>query len=170
MKAYHFLGADMTAGSGNEPAWKVGETRSIEGECVLCGRGYHSSPSWFDALQYAPGAMACIVDVSEPVQKDETKQVSHQRTLVDCRDATRMLHLFAIECAERALKGANVTDERCWNALKVKRDWLDGTATDAELDAAWAAALAARDAAESWQRTRLDEMMAELFKAAGEGK
>jgi hypothetical protein len=48
----------------------------------------------------------------------------------------RTLHEFALWCAETALTKANVTDERSWNALKVKRLWLDGKATDKELDAA----------------------------------
>jgi len=71
----------------------------------------------------------------------------------------RTLHEFALWCAETALTRANATDERSWNALKVKRLWLDGKATDEELAAArdaamyaakyaaWAAAWdAARDA------------------------
>jgi hypothetical protein len=52
----------------------------------------------------------------------------------------RTLHEFAIWCAETALTRANVTDERSWNALKVKRLWLDGKATSEELSAAWSAA------------------------------
>jgi len=126
MRAYHFLKADMTAGSGDEPAWKVGETRTVEGKLELCKRGYHSSRSWFDALPYAPGAMACIVEVSEPEYRQGDKRVSRTRTLVDCRDATKVMHLFACECAERALKATKVTDMRCWKAIEVKRLWLDG--------------------------------------------
>jgi len=67
----------------------------------------------------------------------------------------RTLHEFALWCAETALTRANATDERSWNALKVKRLWLDGKATDEELAAARDAAMyaawegldAARDAA-----------------------
>ena len=55
-----------------------------------------------------------------------------------------ILHEFACRCAERALTNTKVTDERCWDAIKVKRLWLKGEAADAELDAArdsaWAAA------------------------------
>ena len=53
----------------------------------------------------------------------------------------RTLHEFAIWCAETALTRAKVTDERSWNALKVKRLWLDGKATDEELAAARDAAM-----------------------------
>lgn len=56
----------------------------------------------------------------------------------------RTLHEFAIWCAETALIIAEVADERSWHALTVKRLWLDGKATDKELDAA---KTAARDAA-----------------------
>jgi hypothetical protein len=60
-----------------------------------------------------------------------------------------ILHEFACRCAERVLKKAKVTDERSWNAIKTKRAWLKGEATDEELRAARAAAwdAAAWDAA-----------------------
>ena len=45
--------------------------------------------------------------------------------------------------AENALKDAKVTDERCWKAIKIKRQWLGKKATDEELAAARAAAWAA---------------------------
>jgi len=139
MRAYHFLREDMRSGKGYEPPWAKGETRTREGKCELCLHGYHSSPSWLDALKYAPGPIACIVDVSKPVEKDDDKQVSKTRTLVDYRDATRTLHQFACDCAEYALKVEGVKDERAWNAITTKRLWLDGKATDEELDTAgWA--------------------------------
>lgn len=59
---------------------------------------------------------------------------------------------FACLCAERALTMAGITDDRCWNAIKVKRAWMRGEASDNELAAvrasAWdAARAAAHDAA-----------------------
>lgn len=59
----------------------------------------------------------------------------------------RILHEFAIWCAETALTKANETDERSWNALQVKRLWLDGKATDEEMAAARVAAMDAASAA-----------------------
>ena len=56
--AYHWLEADMTAGSGNEPPWQVGEERTMEGELTLRERGYHSSSTLYDSLRYAPGPVA----------------------------------------------------------------------------------------------------------------
>ena len=62
----------------------------------------------------------------------------------------RTLHEFACWCAEEALSHVENADERSWNAIKVKRAWLRGEASDAELSAARAAAwTAARDAAEA---------------------
>lgn len=69
----------------------------------------------------------------------------------------RILHEFACWCAEEALSHVEHPDERSWNAIKVKRAWLRGEASDAELAAARAAAWdAARAAAESsaWYATR----------------
>lgn len=48
----------------------------------------------------------------------------------------RVIHLFACDCAERALSRLEKPDERSVNAIKVKRLWLDGKATDDELYAA----------------------------------
>ena len=181
MLAYHFLKDDMTAGSGNEKPWKIGEERTIKDKIKLCKSGYHSSPSWYDALQYAPGSMACIVEISEPIEKDTTKSASNTRKLIAAKDAKRVLRLWGCDCAERALQRANVTDKRSWDAIKVSRDYANGKATKDELsaardaaraaawDAAWAAArdaawAAARDAEISWQKEHLDEMMEELFE------
>ena len=93
----------------------------------------------------------------------------------------RLLHEFAIWCAEQALALIEEPDPRSLKALEVKRAWLDGNATDAELDAAWdaardaawdaaraaawaAARAAARDAARDAQRERFAAMMTTLFE------
>jgi hypothetical protein len=146
MKAYKFLKDDYRSGYGNEPPWKEGETRTVAGDIVMCERGYHASPSWLDALQYAPGSIACIVDIKKPVKGDD-KWVSNTCTIIKMVDATKVLRTFACDCAERALKLANVTDKRSWNAIKVSRLYNKGKATKEELDTAWDAALAASDAA-----------------------
>ena len=181
MRAYHFLKDDMTAGSGNEPPWKVGEKRTCKGKVHLCQSGYHSSPSWYDALNYAPGNMACIVEISKPIKKDDTKSVSKTRKLIACKDASATLRIWGCDCAERALKRTKVTDERSWNAIKIARKFAVGEATKEELavardaardaarvaawDAAWdaarvAARVAARDAARvaAWDAARVAEI------------
>ena len=59
----------------------------------------------------------------------------------------RILHEFACWCAEDALNHVENPDERSCNAIKVKRAWLRGEASDEELAAAWDVARAAAEAA-----------------------
>jgi len=159
----------MESGEGNEKAWVIGEEREITGDIKLCQRGYHSSPSWLDALEYAPGNIACIVEVSKLVDKDSTKQVSSRRKLIDARNAEHVLREFTCDCAERALRKAKVKDEQSWNAIKVSRLYNKGEATKEERDAAWDATRAAAKAAAwyaaeiRWQKRHLNKLMARLF-------
>jgi len=148
MKAYHFLRADMTAGNGTEPPWRVGETRKWKGEIEMCKSGYHSSPTWLDALDYAPGPMACIVAVSRPIAWDIDRLASRTRTLVACANVERELRIFACDCAERALqreqRRRQELDACSWEAVGVARAFADGKASKEDLviarDAAGAAA------------------------------
>jgi hypothetical protein len=160
MKAFHFLKDNMCGGYGDEPPWKIGEERDIGDDNLrLCERGYHSSPSWYDALNYARGNMACIVEVSEPIEKDKTKFVSRKRKLIEARNAEKILRAWGCDCAERALKKAKVTDERSWNAIKIARLFNEGKATKKELNVAWdvardAAGDAAGNATRTWDAAR----------------
>ena len=151
MIARHFLRDDMTAASGNEPAWTVGEERTYKGEIKLCETGYHSSPSWFAAVSYANGNMACIVEVSKPIEKDATKSVSKTRKLIAARNIESELRLWACDCAERALMRerdrGREPDVQYWNAIEVARRFARSDATAEELAAAWNASAAARAAA-----------------------
>ena len=65
----------------------------------------------------------------------------------------RILHEFACWCAEDALSHVENADERSWNAIKVKRAWLRGEASDAERSAAWSAAWSAEWSA-AWSAAR----------------
>ena len=148
--AYHFLKADMTAESGQEEPWVIGEKRSIKGEIALCERGYHSAPTPWEALTYAPGPMLCEVQVARPVAKDRDKQVSRTRLLIAAVDVTSILHEFACGCAEDVLplfEQSHPHDSRPRKAIETKRRWLRGEATDQELAAARAAARGAARAA-----------------------
>ena len=140
MRAYHFLKDNMTGGYGNEPAWVEGEERTVEGELKMCAWGYHASPSWYDALSYARGNMACLVELSGEIMKDTDKYVARSRKLIKARSAEKVLRAWACDCAEKALKETAIKDERSWNALRVARLYNEGKATGVELgDAAWAA-------------------------------
>ena len=144
-KAYHFLKQDMRAGSGKEKPWTVGEERTVPkpSRIGLCTYGYHSSPSWRDGLKYAPGPVACIVEVSDPIASDGTKQVSATRKLLGAKDVSKEVCLFACDCAERALKrerkAGREPDERSWKAIIVVRRYAIGEATLVELNATYAA-------------------------------
>lgn len=54
--------------------------------------------------------------------------------------SARVLHVFACQCAEEALKLIPDPDPRSVKAVRIKRLWINGKATDKELDAAKAAA------------------------------
>lgn len=151
MIAYHFLKDDMTAGAGNEPAWKVGEEREHKGKLKLCDSGYHSCETWYDALLYAPGSMACIVEVSGKILKGIDKQVSSKRRLIKSANAKKVLRAWACDCAERALKKAKVGE------LTAARD-----ARGAAWDALWAAGDVWAEI--KWQKCHLNKLMKELFE------
>ena len=153
VRAFHFLNVDMTSGYGNEPPWSVGERRELpKGQRpILCERGYHSCRTWLDALTYAPGPIACIVEIPSRVSRDTDKQVGRWRRLIAAVDASKQLRLFACECAERALKGEREAGrepaEVSWQAIEVARQFANGEATAEELRAACSAAYSGADTA-----------------------
>ncbi len=166
MEAYHFLKDDMCGGYGNEPVWRIGEEREVKGTLKMCERGYHASPSFYDALYYARGNIACIVELSGKILRDADKYVASKRKLIDARNAEKVLRTWGCDCAERALKKADIKDKKSWDAIKTARLYNEGKATKEELvaarvaarvtawDAAW---VAARDAAwvAAWDAARV---------------
>ncbi len=153
--AYHFLKSNMYSGEGLEPPWKEGETRTLDGEIVICAHGYHASRMAWDALQFAPGPVLCLVEV-EPVEEHTEKLVSRSRRLIKAVNVERELREFAADCAERMLhfyEEAYPGDQRPRAAIATARAYARGEATDGELnaaaDAAYAAARAARAAADA---------------------
>ena len=178
-RAFHFLNADMTANSGNEKAWEIGETRTIEDESRinLCEFGYHSSPTLWDALQYANGPVACLVKVSKSLGSDDEpapKNVHATRTLIKAVNIDRKLRLFAADCAERVLyiyEKDYPKDDRPRKAIQASRDFANGKIDAAALVAAWAAAEAPAGAAEKkWQREHFDSMFEGLFTESKVGE
>ena len=171
MIAYHWLREDMTAGNGTEPAWAVGEERSVSGKLIICERGYHSSPSLWDALEYAPGPIATVVEIGEPAGRQDDKFVSRTRKLLCAVNVEKELRQFAIDCAERALnherENGREPDSRSWVAIEAAKAFLRGEITPAELAAARAAAWdAARDAERAWQRVRFEELVLPRIEVA----
>ena len=132
----------------------------------LCERGYHASERAIDALKYAPGPVVCRVELRGTIIPDTDKAVATERKVLWVADATTVLHELACWCAERALraerKAGREPDPRSWEAVKVKRRWLAGKATNQELSAAWSAA---DSAAASWSAARSAAWSAADFAA-----
>jgi len=165
MIGYHFLKADMRTGEGHEPPWEIGEARTIEpSRIMLCVEGYHFCRTLWDALQYAPGPMACKVEVPNDAIYIEDKGVAVSRKLIAAVNVEKELRLFACDCAERVLhiyERDYPEDKRPRIAIETSRRFVQGLATlpptasakYAARDAAWAAARnAAKDAA--WAAAR----------------
>ena len=184
--AYHFLNADMTASSGNEPRWEIGETRTIAAtkRIKLCAYGYHSSPTLWDALQYANGPVACLVKVGKSYASNKSpapKNVHAKRTLIKAVNIDRELRLFAADCAEHVLclfEREHPVDSRPRAAIDMARNFANRKATKQELaTAGYAAQSAAQDAkldateAAKWAAlaaSRSAELGAELGAAAAQ--
>ena len=151
---WHFLGEDKRLRYRDGRKVEIGKTIKVSCQPVLCKSGLHASYRAIDALQYARGPIVCRVMLGGTLIVGDDKVAATERTVLAMADATTVLHEFACWCATRALKTANVTDERSWNAISTKLKWLRGEATDEDLSAAesaaWSAAeSAARSAAES---------------------
>jgi len=90
-----------------------------------------------DALCYASGEIVERVEIGADkpykIIEDEGKLVGTWRKTLWWMDATMVLHEFACREAEDALQDAGITDERCWDAIRIKRLWVQGKATDEEL-------------------------------------
>ena len=139
----------MCSGEGHEPPWKEGETRTLDGEIVICAHGYHASRTAWDALKFAPGPVLCLVEV-EPVEERADKLASRSRRLIKAVNVERELREFAADCAERVLhfyEEAYPGDQRPRAAIATARAYAKGEATDEGLATARAAAADAGAAA-----------------------
>ena len=154
--AWHFVNQARTLNYGEPLAVEAGYIYSIgASETVdLCSVGMHASRRAIDALKYAPGPIICRVRVWGDVAESADKIAGRHREVLWMADATTVLHRFACWCVRNTPTGNGkttwglLTDPRSRAAIETKERWLDGTATDAELAAARAAAsAAARDAA-----------------------
>ena len=164
---------------------EVGQTLTAEGPLELCENGMHASLRALDALQYAPSAIVCRVELSGEIVEGDDKLCARHRKVLAMADATKTLHEFACWCAEQALlrerEAGREPNPRSWAAIEVKRRWLKGEATDEELyvaraaarNAAWdaarvAARVAAWAAARATQNAKLEEMLNALLKEGEE--
>ena len=148
MIAWHFVGDRLRDG---RPVPADGVVLRHELSLKLCRSGLHASLDPFDALQYAPGPVLCMVECSGKIIKSDDKLVCSERTIIKRMDATEMLRYFG---RMHALSVVHL-----WDAPDVVLDYLmtgdesirdaaEDAAEDAASSAAWAAARnAAADAA-----------------------
>jgi hypothetical protein len=166
---WHFVSSTGLLRDGQKLECKLYEW---DGQLKLCKAGFHGSVRALDALKYAPGPLVCQVKSSGKILHDIDKYVSNRREVLWYADAAKALHTFAYDEAERALSALADPDPRSLAAIAVKRRWIDGKATNAELDAARDAACAAAMAAvmdaeldAAWNAARYAAMDAELDAA-----
>ncbi len=150
--AWHFL-TERGKLRDESPAADPKGIERFAGELRICKAGLHASISALDAVGFAPGAIVRRVECVGDMLREPDKLVCTERRVLWTADAAETLHDFACWCAERALDreeaAGRTVDPRSRNAIAVKRAWLHGEATDAELTAASAAARAAARAADS---------------------
>ena len=167
---WHFVREDRRLGYGDGREVKMGETLTVEGPLEMCQHGLHASVRALDALQYAPGPIACRVrlsgEVLGPTDEHSDKACATERTVIAMVDATDILRNFIRDTlifrqphmvslfekaglpdqasALRALEMETVTWEKIQEVCNAARyaTWMIA-AWAAERDAAWAAAWAA---------------------------
>lgn len=145
IRAYHFVGGNLRDG---RPVPLDGEWLIHDGPVVMCESGLHASRHPFDALQYAPGDVLCLVECDDIVEEGSDKFVCRLRRIIARFDASRMLREFAADCAEKVLHLAMPDAQlACIWAIDAARRLACGKCDDGELAAAYAAARAAADAA-----------------------
>ena len=155
MKAYWFCRTNMTSPNAPRAVWTVGQQRTLRGKTIVpCSYGYHASPTLWLALTYAPGPVACLVELDDatlvPHGRPVDKYAARSRTLLAAVNIERELRLFAADCAEHVLwiyERDYPDDSRPRDAIQAARDYADGRIDAAARDAAWAAARAAARAA-----------------------
>lgn len=172
--AYWFGKADKNGlvFSPNAPRmkWKEGQKRTLKGEIVPCQRGYHASPTLWQALPYAPGPVACLVELSGTIVPHGTpldKYAASTRKLIKAVNIERELRLFTADSAEHVLylfEREHPDDDRPRKAIHAARDFAEGRIDAAARAAASAAAWDAASAAEtSWQRQQFEQRFGGIF-------
>lgn len=150
---WHFLPADRKMrwplerfGEAIEgPLVEPGKTYEVSGPVEVCAWGLHACRRAIDALNYAPGTVVCRVTLSGDVVVEGDKAAATKRTVHWMADASRVLHEFALWCAETVMEyhGSDLLNgikrdsyrrELPLIAFRTKRRWLDGKASYHELE------------------------------------
>lgn len=141
--AWHFIGKDGLTSVGKLPV-VVGQVQEFTGTPILCEQGLHWSIDILDAVRHAQGTEVCRVEAWGGIVLGSDKGCSNFRLPLWRLDIENILHEFACDEAERAMKLADWTDKRSWDATEAKRRWLRGEITAEELKAFRRTADAAR--------------------------
>ena len=152
IKAWHFTGKTLRDGS---PIPRVGKWLHYPGKLVMCESGLHYSPTPFDALQYAPGAMLHYVEIKGDVIEQSDKGCGHYRRIIASMDATELCRYFA--------RGRALSVIHLWDAPDVVCDYLM-TGDEEMRAAARAAARDARAAALAAARNDFNQLVYECFE------
>lgn len=129
---WHFVGDTLRDG---RPIPPDGVWLRHEGPVIPCESGLHMSIEPFNALQYAPGATLCRVELKgEIIHHGGDKVVGRARRIIARIDATQLLRRFAADLA------LSVADN--WPMPPIVREYLE-TLDDSKRAAAWSAARAA---------------------------
>ncbi len=95
---WHFTRADKRLGYEDGRKFVKGRKLTVDGPLELCARGLHASPRALDALNYAPGPVACYVQLSGevlgPTDRHKDKMCATERTVIAYVDATPHLREF----------------------------------------------------------------------------
>lgn len=141
--AWHWITSDSKLRDGRQLV--IGEHLTMDGEPVLCERGYHGSVLILDALMYAPGSVVCRVEIGGTVAHDNDKLCGTERVALWSVDAEKVLRRFARWCALCVI--------HMWNAPQIVREFLvsgDETKRAAAWNAACGAAAWAAAGAAAW--------------------
>ena len=161
MRLYHFVGATLRDG---RPVPPDGAWLEHEGPLEMCASGLHASPTPWQALRYAPGAVLCEVEVEGIGAQDDDKVVARRRRIVRRVDVTEPCRAFA---RQQALSVAHL-----WAIPEVVRRYLETgeeSLRAAARAAAWAAAGDAWDAARAAARDAAGRDFDALALAALDG-
>ena len=102
--AWHFLPPDRCLRYGDGRHVEVGETYSMPssgGWPSLCVSGMHASRLMHEALWYAPGPIACQVQVWGDVHVGHEKLCGWHRKVIAMYDMDPQLHQLELELKER---------------------------------------------------------------------
>lgn len=141
MKAWHFVGGTLRDG---RPVPNDGEKLVYTGALQLCESGLHASREPFDALQYAPGSVLCLVECGGKIIESDDKFVCAERTIIARMEASEVLRYYARMQALSVIElYPNGIDDAVFDYLMTGENAQAAAAAraaDAAARAAWSAA------------------------------